>query len=222
MAELREKVSKKEIIEHLTWDNSVNASEVQVIVKNDTVQLRGRVPNLTAKMAAERDAYQVKGVASVENYLEVEFPPSTSLPTDKEIAGNVKNILEWDTRLDSDTINVTVRRGTVRLTGTVSSYREKRKAYDIAHSVNGVISVSNRLRVSPNQSVLDRRIEEDINNAFSRSVLIDENRIRVTVNNGIAHLSGVVANHLIKQEVHNVAMYTEGVLDVDERELTIG
>lgn len=222
MAPTKEEIKKQDIVDHLTWDHSVNANDVQVTVHDSTVQLRGTVPNQTAKMAAERDTYQVNGVARVENFLVVEFPPSITIPGDEEIAGNVRNILEWDSRLESGQVEVSVRKGIVRLTGTVASYWEKRRAYEIALSISGVVSVTNRLTVSPAQSIIDRDIEEDIRNAFRRSVLVDEDRIEVRVENGIAHLAGVVSNHLIRQEIHNVAMYTRGILDVDDTELTIG
>jgi len=222
MSPKSEEIRKKDVIDHLTWDHSVNANDVQVIVKEHNVQLKGTVPNQTAKMAAERDAYQVKGVNHVDNFLDVEYPPSLVIPGDKEIESNVKNILTWDSRVDSSRIDVHAEKGVIRLKGTASSYWEKRKAYEIAFSVGGVIGVFNQLVVKPKQSILDKDIESDIENAFSRSILIDEDKILVKVKNGIAYLSGVVSNNLIKNEIQNVAMYTEGVVDVDDTELTIG
>lgn len=83
MAPLPEEIKKQDIVDQLTWDDSVNANEVHIDVQDKTVRLTGKVPNYVAKMAAERDAYQVAGVAIVENYLEVEFPPTISLPAKK-------------------------------------------------------------------------------------------------------------------------------------------
>jgi len=92
MVPLSEELKKQDIVDQLTWDDSVNANAVHIDVMDNIVRLTGKVPNYLAKMAAERDAYQVAGVANVENYLEVEFPPTITRLTDDEIIS--KNIYE--------------------------------------------------------------------------------------------------------------------------------
>jgi len=185
------------------------------------VQLKGTVPNYTAKIAAERDAYQVVGVMNVENYLEIEFPPSVTMPADEEITDNVDKMLAWNSRIHSDKINVSTSNGTVTLSGNVNSYWEKYLAGEIATSTTGVIGVVNNLTVSPTRSIIDMDIEKDIKNTYKRSSLIDEDKIGVSVKNGIVHLSGSVSNYLIKKQAHDIAMYTASVVDVID-EITIG
>ena len=85
MSPYAEEIKKEDVIDQLTWDDSVNANEILVKVEDRTVVLNGTVENSTAKMAAERDAYQVRGVMQVENNLEIQFPPSITLPADSEI-----------------------------------------------------------------------------------------------------------------------------------------
>ena len=65
--------------------------------------------------------------------------------TDDELHRNITDELLWDPRVvDSDDIEVCVRHGTVALTGSVGSYRQKREAQKAAERVQGVVSVDNR------------------------------------------------------------------------------
>jgi osmotically-inducible protein OsmY len=216
-----EEIKKQDIVDQLTWDDSVNANDVHVIIKDKTVQLKGTVPNYTAKLSAERAAYQVVGVNQVENYLEVAFPPSVTMPDDEDISDSIVNTLSWNTDVRSDDIMVKTRNGIVTLSGHVSSYWEKYLAGRIAVTTNGVIEVINDLAVTPTRSVIDMDIEKDIRNAYRRSGLIDEDKIHVSAKNGIVHLEGVVSSYLIKQRAHDIAMYTAGVVDVVDH-VTVG
>jgi osmotically-inducible protein OsmY len=217
---LKEEEIKKKIIDQLTWDDSVNANNIEVEVQDSTVQLRGTVPNYTAKLAAERDALNVPGVLNLESFLKVEFPPRVTLPGDPEISRNIKNMLTMNNRINAINIDVATSDGIVTLTGTADSYWEKYEAEDLANTAHGVIEVVNKIGVKPVKSVVDQEIEEDIRKAYERSGLINEDEIDVSVKNGVAHLSGVVANTLIKKEAYKVALYTTGVVNVID-EITI-
>jgi osmotically-inducible protein OsmY len=216
-----EEIKKQDIVDQLTWNDSVNANDVQVTVNGKTIQLKGSVPNYTAKMAAERSAFQVAGVDQVENYLEVAFPPNYTMPGDEEITGNINHMLGWNNTIRSDDISIKTKHKIATLSGVVNSYWEKYLAGRIAVTTHGVIEVINDLAVQPTRNIIDMDIEKDIRNTYRRSGLIDEHKIKVSVNNGVVHLSGVVSNQLIKQQAHDVAMYTAGVVDVVD-ELTIG
>ena len=220
MAPSVEELKKQDIIDHLTWDDSVNANDVQVIIKDKTVHLKGTVPNFTAKMAAERAAYQVAGVNLVDNDLEISFPSSYTQPGDEEITSSITHMLAWNTNVNSEDIQVKTRNRIAILSGYVNSYWEKYLAGRIAVTTHGVMEVVNDLTVSPRRTIIDMDIAKDIRNAYRRSGLIDEERITVSVNKGIVHLSGVVSNYLIKQRANDVAMYTAGVVDVVD-EVTI-
>lgn len=217
---LREEKIKQKVIDQLTWDDSVNANDIQVEVQDSTVQLRGTVPNYTAKLAAERDALNVPGVLNLESFLKVEFPPRITLPGDPEISRNIKNMLTLNNRINAINIDVSTTDGVVTLSGTADSYWEKYEAENLANTAQGVVEVVNKIEVKPVKSVIDQEIEDDIRRAYERSGLIDESKIDVTVKNGIAHLIGVVENSLIKKEAHKTALYTTGVVDVID-EITI-
>lgn len=214
MSPLPEEIIKKQVIEQLTWDDSVNANDVHVDITDGTAILQGTVPNYTAKLAAERDAYYIEGITQVDNQLIIKFPPTLAIPSDKEIEGSIKNSLLWDSNLLASEIEVRVSKGVVTLTGTAYSYWEKHHAADIANKTRGVLEVNNKLHVKVANEYIDHEIEEDIRSALKRNVLIDESKIDISVHQGVAHLSGTAPNRIISQEARNVALYTQGVLDV--------
>ncbi len=220
MAALSEEVIKQKIIDQLTWDDSVNANDIQVEVMESTVQLKGKVPNYTAKLAAERDALNVPGVLNLESFLKVEFPPRITTPDDAEISRNIKSMLTMNDRINAINIDVSTTDGVVTLSGTADSYWEKYEAEDLANTATGVVEVVNKTVVRPVKSVIDQEIEDDIKKAYERSGLIDETKIDVSVKNGVAHLAGVVSNTLIKNQAFKTALYTTGVVDVID-EITI-
>ena len=214
MSPFKEEIIKQEIIDQLTWNDSVNANDIFVNVQDGHVELRGNVSNYTAKMAAERDAFQINGVSHVDNYLKVAFPPSVTLPDDSEIESNVESMLSWNTEIDASNIEVKVSNNIVKLSGEVNSYWEKFLAISLTNSIRGVVEVDSNLIVRPALEAKDSKIEEDIKNAFKRTYLIDEEDISVKVKDGVVHLRGSVPNYLIKIQAHNIAVYTSGVVDV--------
>jgi len=222
MTPLVEKPKKKDIIDQLAWDDSVHAENIFVDVQNGVVTLKGKVPNLASKMAAEMNARQVDGVVKVDNYIQIEFPPRVTIPTDNEITRNIREMLNLDSRITShEDIHIESDQGIVTVSGLVNSYWEKYLAENIAHTARGVVNVKNKLSVSIAQSMVDADIENDIRNALVRNILVDEDRLEVSVSDGVVKLSGVVSNYLIKREAYNIAMYSKGVIDVID-EITIG
>jgi osmotically-inducible protein OsmY len=214
MAPTNSEYIKKEIIDQLVWDNSVNAGEILVSVNGGVAELRGRVPTYAAKIAAEKNACSVDGVIRVENLLEVELPPDTARPSDTEITRSIENKLVWNSEINSANINVKTTDGVVSLSGSVDSFWQKSLAEDVAHFTKGVVEVINNLAVSVTKSVIDIDIERDIKNTLKRSGLTTGHDITVSVTNGIVRLSGTVPNHAIKKQAKNIAIYTAGVIDV--------
>jgi len=142
-----EELKKLDVIDQLTWDESVNANNIHVEVHGDTVQLKGKVPDYIAKLGAERDAMRIPGVNHVENYLEIEIVPKIVRPSDSEITQNVRQLLDISGRINSANIKVETHDGVVTLTGRSVSYEEKIIAGEIAGNANGITGVTNKLNV---------------------------------------------------------------------------
>jgi osmotically-inducible protein OsmY len=214
-------IKKQYLIDQLEWNDSADADEVYVSVKDQTVRLSGTVPNYRTKMTVELDAYLVPGVMNVENFLEVEYPPDAKLPADDSVRENIGKMLNWNGNIDSTNIRVSVEKGKVTLSGTVGSYWERYVAEEVAFTAYGVTDVSDNLMVDPGKTVNDTDIEKDINDALQRNVLIDEDQLEVEVNAGIVHLTGNLPDFFIKNQAVNAAAYTSGVRDVIDS-ITIG
>ncbi len=207
-------IKKQDIVDHLTWNNSVNANEVFVNVDNGTVQLKGTVPTYASKVAAEKAVYEVPGVIKVENYLKIEMDPDVARPTDQEIARNIESKLISNSRIDSVNIMIDVSEGIVTLSGFTGSYWEKKHAEHIALDTKGVIEVINNLQVQITKSVIDIDIENDIKNTLERIGLSDHDQVTVSSNEGVVRLSGVLPGYREKNRAYTIAMYTAGVIDV--------
>ena len=68
--------------------------------------------------------------------------------SDDRIKEDINDRLSDDVFVDASSIDVTVEKGEVTLTGTVSTRSEKRRSEDIAEQVSGVKNVENRLRLA--------------------------------------------------------------------------
>lgn len=220
MAPFVEEIKKQDIIDQLTWDDSVNANNVHVDVKDGSVELTGAVESYAGKIAAEKDAYQVAGVKYVENNLDVKYPIDITIPDDIEITGNIERMLLWNSNINSSNIQVETSNRMVTLKGSVESYWEKYLAEDIANTAFGVSGIINLIEVTLTKSIVDIDIENDIKGAYRRSFFIDEDRITVSVNKGTVTLRGILPTYPVKKEALDIAKYTSGVVDIiDELEI---
>jgi osmotically-inducible protein OsmY len=73
--------------------------------------------------------------------------PKNYQRTDERIREDVCERLTYDERVDATDIDVDVREGVVRLSGTVDDRYAKRLAEDVAESVRGIRDVENQIRV---------------------------------------------------------------------------
>ncbi len=211
---------KQDIFDQLTWDDSIDASDINVSVLNGVASLEGTVPSYSAKMAAEGYAYDTSEITDVENNLIVDFPTAEPMPSDLEITTSIENKFEWHSKINAAGIRVETINGNVTLSGVVESYWEKVLAENLALDTYGVADIANELTVVPVKSFVDDGIENDIRSAYRRSGLIDEKKITVEVNGGIVRLRGIAANNLVKSRAYDIAVYTAGVKDIID-EITV-
>lgn len=208
---------KVDVIKQLQWDARIDASDISVKVNDGSVELEGDVPSLTAKDAAFDGAYLVDGVLSVKNDLDVRFPAAKTVPSDLDIKTNLINALSFNSDLESYKIDVSVDNGWVTLEGTVNAYWEKVAAENEALDINGVLGVTNNLGVVPTDSYLDENISEDNVNALERNAYVNASDIDVKVEDGEVTLDGTVKTYKAKNAAYDSALYTPGVILVNNR-----
>lgn len=221
MKPLPKEIVKKNVIEQLAWNDSVDANNIQVEVDDKTVILKGTVNSYSSKVEAARETMLVARKYDIDNQLKVEFSPEVPQLTDNEITENIQNILKGNDTINPLNIRVDVENGSVTLSGSVSRSREKSKLEDIVNSAKGVVDVKNEVKIKPAAVRSDEDIEKDIKRAYERNPLIENDNVFVEVKKGVVTLSGSVASEPIWNEIHEKALYTNGVVDVVD-ELTIG
>lgn len=214
MGPSKEKI-KKEVVEQLYWDSRVEASEIEVEVRGNTVILKGVIPSYNAKNAASSDAWAINGVKEVDNQIEVKYPPSVTAPTDEQIESDIEKTLEINLDIDSKDIDVGAAAGIVQLDGTVDAYWKKTRAETIASGITGVLDIENNLKVVPTKSH-DKKIAKEIIASLKRNVRVDADNVDVKVEGGKVTLSGTVFGRSAYRAVLNAAKFTSGVVEIED------
>lgn len=140
--------------------------------------------------------------------------------TDDKIAGEIREVLQHDSRLRPEGISVQVRRGTVTLTGTVSRHLDRMVAAEDTWRIKGVAEVKNDLQVKPDTIRPAEQIAADVAAALTRNPRVNEHSVVVNVAEGLVRLSGVVSNEAERSVAGEEAWHVDGVVDVSN-ELTI-
>lgn len=203
---------KKDVIDLLYNDISINASNVKVEVNDGIVDLQGNVPSYGEITSAANKIYEIKGVKKVINKLNVDYPEGYKLPQDKDIKNRIENVFEWHSYLNEENITVEVEKGEVTLTGSVTDYWKKESAEVMAGSILGVINVDNKLGIVPTEDVIDNTIAKIIYEKLEKNYLVDKEDIEVKVKDGKVTLSGEVPNSKAYFAANNAAIFTSGVI----------
>lgn len=204
----------KDLLDHLSWDGRVEAAGVDVRIENGRVLLLGSVPSFTARRAAEMDALRIPGVKSVDNRLQVD--PDPGPPTGDAVARRIRMILDWSLEVDdAGEIDVRIAEGRVTLTGSVDALWKKERIGELASIPAGVLRVYNNITVLPSERVADEAIAGRILRAIARTAGGAAGRVSVTVRNGKVVLSGQVPSWAAGQLVLEAALYTGGVVEVE-------
>jgi len=171
-------------------DPRVSSYAIATVVEDGTVTLRGVVPTLSAKKAAEHIARHTSGVNAIHN--EIRLDPQSET-TDQRIAESVRKSLSRDATLSDQAVRVSVDDHAVMLEGTVATEFEKWHATALAARIPGVLEVTNNLETRYERSQkTDAEITEEIRDQLFWSPFVDSTDLRVTVTDGIATVSGEV------------------------------
>jgi len=116
------------------------------------------------------------------------------MKTNTELQNDVMDEFQWDSQLRSvaSQIGVAAKDGVVTLSGLVDTYSKKLAAERIAQRVQGVRVVASDIEVKIPSSLkkTDTEIAEAIRNALRWNNLVDEDKIKVKVDNGWVTMEG--------------------------------
>lgn len=198
---------------------------------NGLIRLVGEVDSWAEREQVEKSIMTVPGVRTIRNELEVSS--SVAPRGEGEIGEEIASRLRWDVRVDDSLINVLVLEGSrVVLSGTVGSLAEKRQAERLAR-VAGVADVyTTQLTVEPwarndelrrarlGPKPTDAEISAAITTALRYDPRVAVENVSATARDGVAVLSGSVANLLARRAANDDARNTYGV-DKVRNELVI-
>jgi osmotically-inducible protein OsmY len=199
------------VIDELTWDPSVHASEIGVIVKDGVVTLDGEVSSFAEKWGAERAAQRVTGVQALAVGLDVKLS-ALGKRSDSDIARSAQTALHWCSSCPSEAIQLMVEDGWITLTGTVEWHYQKQAATDALRDLIGVTGVSDQISISP--KVLSTVVKADIEAALKRRSTSDAQEIHVDVHGADVTLSGTVHSWAERELARHSAWGTKGVRQV--------
>lgn len=117
--------------------------------------------------------------------------------------------------LSSANIEVYANDGTIKLSGTVASFKRKLLAQQIAESFEAVEFVENQLDVELSNDLADQRIASQINESLRLQPGLLHQVVRVDVLSGVATLSGYVSTGRQRALVADIAMAIGGVREVE-------
>jgi len=137
----------------------------------------------------------------------------TDIP-DARIALAVEDEILGGTVTGGGRIEVTSMGGIVTVKGTVDDLLTRKRAIDLAATIKGVRGVIDQLEVLPRRGRSDRRIELDVRQALLRDPATEAHEVDVSVDAGLATLTGTVQSWAEKQLCLEAAYGVPGVLDV--------
>jgi osmotically-inducible protein OsmY len=133
------------------------------------------------------------------------------MKSDLQIQKDVIEELRWEPFLNSSEIGVAVKNGIVTLSGQVDSYSKKLIAEKAAKKVNGVKAIAEDIQVGilPASRKTDTQIAEAVLNALKWHSAIQDEKIKIKVEDGNVRLEGEVEweyqRSSIKSAIENLA-----------------
>lgn len=205
---------KKDVVDQLFWDSRLDAAHIDTEVVGGTVVLKGSVDDYFSKRVAGIDAQSIKGVRRVDNQLRIRA--TTPATAREEILDRVRQVLAVHSEVNLHALRVFMEGDVLFLEGVVDAYWKKQLAEELAYQVQGVTDVVNRIGVAPATGGGDEIIARDVVEALGRRDQLAAESVDVRVEEGRVRLTGTVPTWMARNAAYEAALYTDGVVDVEE------
>jgi osmotically-inducible protein OsmY len=138
------------------------------------------------------------------------------MKSDFQIQKDVMDELKWDPFISISEIGVSVKNGVVTLSGHVDTYSKKLAAEKAAKKVAGVKAIAEDLTVgiSPSYRKTDAEIAEAVISALKWHSAVQDEKIKITVEDGTVKLEGEVDWEYQRNNVKTAVENLTGVRSV--------
>ena len=133
------------VIDDLTFDPDVDASDIRVEEMDGDVMLTGSVPSYPQYVQAAAVAARAVGVRCVRNHLQVALPRGDHRD-DLTLAAMANNALTLDGAVPEG-VEATAKDGDITLTGSVRTVIEREAAEVMVAELTGVRRVKNDIQI---------------------------------------------------------------------------
>ncbi len=206
---------EKIVRDRLTWDDRIDETQIEVSINDGIATLKGCVSTYPEKFLTEIETKMLPEIKSVINDIEVKFSNFDGVPSDQDVKEAMFCLLDANSEIDSNDVKISINNGNLVLKGTVNSYWKRDKIQKIASQISGVISVTNKISIVPEEKFSDEEISNSILVSIQNSVHVDVNNVDVKVEDGIVTLSGIVSSMSEHDATENIVKLTKGVIDIN-------
>ncbi|WP_029272429.1 BON domain-containing protein [Flavobacterium sp. KJJ] len=204
---------QRDVQNAIKWEPQLHAAEIGVTAKDGIVTLMGTVDAYYKKTEAENAAKNVDGVKAVVEEIEVKY--SNSGRTDEDIASDILKALIDSWNVPQENIQVKVEKGWVTLEGQVTWNYQKEAASKSIEHLNGVKSVTNRIKI---KAEVQNEIEKkNIKRALASNWTLHSENILVKVDGTKVTLTGGVSSLHQKELAEKIVWKTPGIWAVDNQ-----
>jgi osmotically-inducible protein OsmY len=203
-----------EVRAELDWDPALNASRIQVEVKDGRVTLRGAVNTFADVERAGGDAWAIRAVRAVDNELQVGL--RGGLVADVDITRDCREAVLADPVAPDQGIMALVIDGWVTLTGEVCFHHQRQAAERAVAPVIGVLGVSNKVALATDH-IISADTAVHIQTALQRKAILASSAIEVSTGGDVVYLDGSVPTWAAMQVAVDTAWCAPGVTQVVAR-----
>jgi len=132
------------------------------------------------------------------------------MKTNEDLRKDVMDEIKWDPQVKdvSNQISAVAKEGIITLSGVVDSYGKKMAAERAAQRIAGVKIVASDIEVDSVRRKTDSEIAEAVESALHWNSSINNDQVKVLVNDGLVYLDGTVdweyERKLVQRSVENL------------------